>query len=235
MLRQVKDLGYEVRGIPPYTLVFRKDMANLPELIGDRELLGRESPITGRAGIRIIEPDLVVRRLTHGGLLRHITGNRFLSLSRSLREMVISAYLASNRVPTPEVLALRFRKTGLFYRIEVITRLVPGAYDLLTYLEGTPNDALLALMQAGALIKRMHGLGVYHFDLHVKNILFDKYKSPWIIDLDNAYRFTHLPEVLRKKNVDRFRHSLEKWDGKGRIRLPLGWDQAFTEGYTSCR
>jgi tRNA A-37 threonylcarbamoyl transferase component Bud32 len=233
MMREMARLGYVDLEIPPYNLLFKGDMKELPGLIGDGPLPGKESPITGRAGIRIIEPDLVVRVLTHGGLLRHITGNRFLTLGRSLREMAISAYLISHKVPTPEIVALRYKRNGFFYTIEVISRLVPGAYDLLTYLEGLPGDALLALMQAGALISRMHGLGVYHFDLHVKNILLDKYKSPWIIDLDNAYRFTHLPMVLKTKNLARFRHSLRKWDGKGRIHLPEGWELAFMEGYSS--
>lgn len=235
MLESLGGLGYKVESLPPYTLVYKADMPELTGLIGALPLPGRESPVTGRAAIRIVEPGLVLRRLTHGGLLRSITGGRFLSLNRSLREISVSAHLASRGVPTPEIAALRFRRAGPFYAIEVITKLVPGAVDLLAYLEKRPADALLAFMQAGGLISRVHGLGVYHPDLHVKNILLDRRKALWIIDLDGARLFPALPPALRERNLSRFRRSLVKWDRAGRISLPAGWEQAFADGYAGGR
>jgi predicted Ser/Thr protein kinase len=67
----------------------------------------------------------------------------------------------------------------------------------------------------------------------VKNILLGKDKSPWIIDLDNAYRFSNLPALLKRRNISRFLHSLKKWEGRKRILLPDGWQEAFLDGYTS--
>lgn len=235
MFPELGGLGYAVKSMPPYTLVYKAHMPELTGLIGDLPLPGRESPVTGRTAIRIVEPGLVLRRLTHGGLLRSITRGRFLSLNRSLREISVSAHLASRGVPTPEIAALRFRRTGPFYAIEVVTKLVPGAVDLLACLAGRPADALLLLMQAGGLISRVHGLGAYHPDLHVKNILLDRRRTPWIIDLDGARLFPVLPPALRERNLARFRRSLVKWQGAGRISLPAGWEQAFADGYAGGR
>ncbi|MRR36693.1 hypothetical protein EG829_18925 [bacterium] len=231
MLSGMHDLGYAIKTVPPYTFIYRETDPDLPARISQSQNPGMESHITGRANIRIIEPDLVVRKLTHGGLLRHVTGSRFLGPGRSLRELSISAYLISRGIPTPEIAALRFSKEGLFYSIDVISRLVPDSVDLLTYMEAGPDDCLLRLSQAGRLISEVHGQGVYHTDLHVKNILLDREKSPWIIDLDNAYRLDSLPEYMKKKNIRRFIHSLKKWGAKGRISLPQGWKQAFLDGY----
>jgi 3-deoxy-D-manno-octulosonic acid kinase len=75
-------------------------------------------------------------------------------------------------------------------------------------MEGGGGDCLLRLSRAGALIRRIHELGVYHTDLHVKNILLDRDMNPWIIDLDNAYRFEILPDFMRKTNLRRFIRSL---------------------------
>jgi 3-deoxy-D-manno-octulosonic acid kinase len=233
MLEEVRGLGYDVVQMPPYTIVYRRDIADLPACIGARPHPGSETEVTGRSAIRVVEPGLVVRTLTHGGLLQRITGSRFLTLGRSLRELEISSFLLSQDVPTPIIAGLRFRKKGLFYYIEIISKLVPGSVDLLTHFEGRPDDALPLLRSAGALVRRLHDLGVYHFDLHVKNILLDVNRTPWIIDLDNACRFTSLPPVLKAKNLARFKRSLRKWDAKGRITLPHGWEQAFTGGYNS--
>jgi tRNA A-37 threonylcarbamoyl transferase component Bud32 len=233
MDKDLKNLGYAVHEIRPYTVIYKQALPRLRELIADQAVLGRETSITGRSVIRIIEPDLVVRPLTHGGMIRHITGSRFFGVGRSLRELEISVYLISRNILTPEIMAVRYMKKGVFYFIEVISRMVPGSVDLLSYLEKPSGDGLGMLRQTGRLICEIHRTGVYHTDLHVKNILLDRNKAPWIIDLDNAYRFSKLPTPLKRRNISRFLHSLKKWEAKKRIILPEGWQKAFTDGYSS--
>ncbi len=232
MYKIVRDLGYAVREFAPYTVIYKQDHPLIPDMIGDKPVLGEKSFIQGRNAMRIIEPDLMVRSLTHGGSLRYITKSRFLSIDRSLREIEISSFLRSKNIPTPEILAVRFHKKGFFFSIEVITSLVPESIDLLVYLEKNAGDSLQPLLRTGRLVQDIHRLGVYHADLHVKNILLDRNKAPWIIDLDNAYRFSSLPSLLKAKNLKRFVHSLRKWQKKGRILLAEGWEQAFMDGYT---
>lgn len=229
----LEHLGYAVREIPPYTLIYKRAIPHLKDLISDQPVLGRQTSITGRSVIRIIEPDLVVRTLTHGGMVRRLTGSRFLGIGRSLRELQISSFLISRNVLTPEILAVRHLKRGIFSYIEVISRMVPDSIDLLTYLEKPSGDGLALLRQAGRLIREIHRTGVYHADLHVKNILLDGNKTLWVIDLDNAYRFSSLPAALRRRNISRFLHSLKKWEGKKRITLPDRWQEAFMDGYSS--
>jgi hypothetical protein len=110
------DLGYAVKHVPPCTFIYRQTRPDLPDIITLSPSPGAESHVRGRANIRIIEPDLVVRKLTHGGALRHITGERFLTPGRSLRELSTSAYLISNGIPTP-----RKRRSGLPGRAFSIT------------------------------------------------------------------------------------------------------------------
>ncbi|HQJ10108.1 MAG TPA: lipopolysaccharide kinase InaA family protein, partial [Deltaproteobacteria bacterium] len=233
MNTDLENLGYAVRRLPPYTVIYKQSHPHLKELVSDHAVLGRQTSITGRSVIRIIEPDLVVRTLTHGGMLRRLTGPRFLGIGRSLRELRVSAYLISHNILTPEIMAVRYMKKGIFSYIDVVSRLVPGSIDLLTYLEKPSGDGLALLRQTGRLVCEVHRTGVYHTDLHVKNILLGKDKSPWIIDLDNAYRFSNLPALLKRRNISRFLHSLKKWEGRKRILLPDGWQEAFLDGYTS--
>ncbi len=229
----IENLGYDVRVSAPYTIVHKRSLPLLPELIAGGPVLGTDTSVTGRTSIRIIEPDLMVRTLTHGGAFRNIFKARFLTVDRSLRELDVSAHLISHRILTPEIVGLRIRKQGFFHFIEVITRMIPDSIDLLAYLEKSPDDGLNVIRDTGALIRAVHDARVYHADLHVKNIVLDRGKRPWIIDLDSAYRFIDLPFILKYKNTRRFIHSLKKWDRKERIRLPQNWKQAFFSGYAS--
>ncbi len=227
----IENLGYEIREIPPYTIVYRPSLTQLPHLLSGSPVPGTDTGLSGRASIRIMEPGLVVRTLTHGGALRNVFKTRFLTLNRSIQELQSSAYLISQGIPTPEIVGMRFRKNGPFYAMEIISRMIPESIDLLTFLEQNPGNGSDVIGKAGALIRDIHRAQVYHADLHVKNIVLDKERNPWIIDLDNAYRFIDLPLILRYKNTRRFIHSLKKWDRRGRIRLPRGWKQAFMDGY----
>jgi hypothetical protein len=212
--------------------------------------IGEPSPITGRSNMRMLGNDMIVRELMHGGFFGNITGRSFLGTSRSVRELKISNYLIENGIRTPEIPAVRFIKCGMFYSIDVITRLVPDSIDLLTWLEkyrlGQKGEVLrfaqnswqdnlftTIFHETGSLVRRMHDLGVWHADLHLKNILLDEYMNPWILDLDKARRLTMLPGFMRRMNLKRFFRSCRKWTGNGTISLLPDYRTIFLDGYNS--
>jgi hypothetical protein len=228
----IRNLGYELREMPPYTLVYRRTLPELPAIVGTSPVLGVSAGIRGRTSIRILEPGLVVRRLTHGGAFGRILGPRFLAIDRSVRELEISEHLIAQGIPTPELVGLRIARNRVFYSVEVISRMIPDSIDLLAFLERHPDDGAAVIRHTGALIQAIHNAGVYHADLHVKNIVLDRDLTPWVIDLDKARRFTEMPFLLRYKNTRRFLNSLKKWHEKGRISLPGDWRQSFMRGYS---
>jgi hypothetical protein len=212
--------------------------------------IGKPSSFKGRGNMRLLGDDMIVRELTHGGLFGKITGRRFLSTSRSMRELKISNYLRQNGINTPEIPAVRFSRSGMFYTIDIITRMVPESIDLLTWLEnfrlGRTGEALRSTQnsepdnsftkvfyETGALVRKMHDLGVYHADLHLKNILLDNRMKPWLLDLDKAWHMRLLPGFLRRMNLKRFFRSCRKWSDKGRILLLPDYRSSFLEGYKS--
>jgi 3-deoxy-D-manno-octulosonic acid kinase len=212
--------------------------------------IGRPSAMTGRGNMRMLGDDMIVRELVHGGLFGKITGRRFLSTCRSVRELKISNHLRENGIHTPEIPAVRFVKSGLFYSIDIITRLVPDSIDLLTWLEkfmleqkgevqrfaqNNRRDNIFTTVfhETGLLVRRMHELGVYHADLHLKNILLDNQMNPWLLDLDKAWQLPVLPDFMRQMNLKRFFRSCRKWTGNGRILLPPDYRSSFLDGYNS--
>jgi tRNA A-37 threonylcarbamoyl transferase component Bud32 len=212
--------------------------------------IGRASSMKGRGNMRILCEDMIVRELVHGGLFKKVTGRRFLSKSRSVRELSISNYLRENGIRTPEIPAVRFIRSGIFYSIDVITRLVPYSIDLLTWLEklgleqkgevlrfaqNNWQDNLFTSVfyETGVLVRKMHELGVYHADLHLKNILLDDQMNPWLLDLDKARQFPTLPDFMRQMNLNRFFRSCRKWTENGRILLLPDYRTSFLDGYKS--
>src|SRR6185369_10413338 len=57
---------------------------------------------------------LLVRRFSHGGLLRFVTGERFADPTRPFRELRVAFELASRGVRTPEVVAARARAAAVW-------------------------------------------------------------------------------------------------------------------------
>ncbi len=233
MAADLSALGYSTIHENNITVIYKSAIPGLKDMLHVRSPLGEDSLLRGRSMIRIIKPDLVVRTLMHGGFFRKITGKNFVSPARTLREMMISSFLVSHGVRTPEILGSRILERGFFCNIDVVSRLVPDSNDLLAYLESDRNDSRQVLMDAGKIIRILHDLGVYHADLHIKNMLIDGSSFLWILDLDKAYRFSILPDFLKRINVNRFFRSLDKWKAKGKIHLPADWMNCFMQGYGS--
>jgi 3-deoxy-D-manno-octulosonic acid kinase len=224
-------MGYSIREEGDLTLIYKPALPGLWDLAKNKGLMGEATTLTGRSPLRFIEPDMVVRTLMHGGLFRHITGKRFLSPNRTIRELKVSAYLAAHGIRTPEILAVRLIRTGLFYSIDVVSHFIPDSMDLLVHLEEGHTDSLELIKKSGSLIRSIHDLGVYHADLHVKNLLLANSGNLWVLDLDKAYQFALLPEFMKRMNLKRFMRSIKKWQTKGRIHLPDEWASSFLEGY----
>lgn len=230
-MESLEALGYHIHHEGATTLIVKPevDAAKIP-LSGP---IGRPTTLKGRRQLRFLEPDLIVREVVHGGLFASLSSDRFLSPARSIRELSINAYLISNRVPTPEIMALRIIRSGWYKNIAVISRLVPKATDLIAYLATAHEDAGRRFEQAGELVRRLHDLKVYHADLHLKNFLLDSSGGMWVLDLDKAWRLPALPSILQTMNIRRFFRSCRKWSRKGRIILPPDYGARFMKGYHS--
>jgi 3-deoxy-D-manno-octulosonic acid kinase len=228
-MERLKSLGYEIHQEHSTTLIFKPGhkLENLP-LQGT---IGRPTTLKGRRQLRFLEPDMIVRELAHGGILADLSADRFLTPARSVREVMISAYLIAHGIPTPEIMGLRLIQNGWFKNIAVITRLVPKATDLIAYLATAHDNAAQVFEEAGRLMRRVHDLKVYHADLHLKNFLLDQEQHLWLLDLDKAWLLPILPGLLKTINIRRFFRSGRKWARQGRIILPPDYAIRFRKGY----
>jgi tRNA A-37 threonylcarbamoyl transferase component Bud32 len=191
------------------------------DLSGRRPLL--ELPTT--------EGVLLVRRFSHGGLLRWLTGSRFSDPLRPFRELRTSRALAALDVRTPEVVAARARRAaGLGWRLDLVTRRVEGTIDLGRFVamvrrgERERSELRRVLSAAGAFVRRLHDVGLVHADLTPNNMLVETASlargTPrlWIVDLEGARFESPLEEGARRANLRRlFRFVARREERHGRV------------------
>jgi len=171
------------------------------------------------------EPALI-RRYLRGGILGRLLKDSFARIGRArpFRELMISEYARAAGVPTPEIVAAVVQRTGPFtYRGALATRQITPGVDLreeaLAY---APDDRQAigekrrCISSLGRLIARMHAAGIYHADLHLKNILKSG-EQLYLLDLDGAAIHVPLPEYRKRMNLLRLYRSVQKINQRRRV------------------
>lgn len=204
----------------------------------------RDSPdaTTMRGRHPVVAADLTgvgrvaVKRLYHGGLLRWLTGDRFLSPMRGLSTVETADFLASKGVPTPEVVFVTWRRLRGLVRAEVGTRLIAKGVDASDYLFAAggrlPAGWREQVAAIARLVARLHALGVVHGDLNLMNFHLGDDGVVQILDLDKVrLRTRPLAEGERTRNLARLERSIRK---QGRDARPEDVDaviDALRSGY----
>ncbi|MDI6761362.1 MAG: lipopolysaccharide kinase InaA family protein [Candidatus Brocadiaceae bacterium] len=173
----------------------------------------------------------IIRRVRHGGLWGKVAGDLLWGVGRPVRELINANKALERGVPTAEILGIRLEAagpplSGPFYRAEVFSRELPETIDLLELLESSESTLDVQqhrgeIIRAVALsVRAMHEAGLYHNDLHLKNILITR-EAPfkaYIIDLDKSSLHESLSLNQKIKNLLRLDRSVEKFMTVGAYR-----------------
>ncbi|QDU68253.1 lipopolysaccharide kinase InaA family protein [Engelhardtia mirabilis] len=212
---------------------------------GDRHPLPA-SDLSGRIPLGEIHgsgPRLVVRRYRHGGLLRWLTGARFMDASRPVRELCLSAELRRLGLATPEVIAARARPARPGWLLDLVSVRIENALDLGTVLEMAragelaQADRAALLARTGALIAELHDVGLAHADLQPRNLLVERgslgtaQPRLWVLDLDRSQLVPKLDRAARLQNLARLLRSVRRREGRGRAFLRRTDLPRFLRGY----
>lgn len=166
----------------------------------------------------------LIRRSIRGGMLGRFLKESYLNVGRPrpLRELRISEYARASGVSTAEVAAAIVEKANaLLYRGAVVTREIHPAADLeeeaLSFSpQDRPGAKRRCIESLGRLIARMHGAGIYHADLHLKNVLKSGEKL-YLLDLDAASLRNPLPDFKKRMNLLRLYRSTQKINRRKRV------------------
>ncbi|MBS3920233.1 MAG: hypothetical protein KG012_15285 [Deltaproteobacteria bacterium] len=169
---------------------------------------------------------MVVRKYSHGGLLRFFNRDLFLFGARSFKELSLTEEIRSSGIPTIQPIgAIHQIIFWPFYRAYLLTLEILHAKNLIQYFQehGSPPSReppihkRKTIRAAGALLRQFHQKGFYHRDLQLKNLLVVG-DQVLIIDFDRSCRKKALSVRDRVKNLLRLNRSVEKWK---RFGLPV--------------
>ena len=157
---------------------------------------------------------VVVRKNSHGGLLRALTGEIFLNPTRAPLELATSLRLAAAGILTPEVIAYAIYPAGvLFARSDVMTRRLPAGDDLPAAwgnANSTERDSMLVAI--ARLLAALASAGAWHADLNLKNIYIagnGADVTAYLLDVDRV-TFPGGSDVATR-NFTRLARSARKW------------------------
>lgn len=208
-----------IRG--PYSVASR---VALPEELATRIVhLVRSRPemeqprgvLAGRGTTTVHEiPELgrvFVKRYAHGGLLRALSGGRFLAFgrARSQAEFEMLELVRSMGVNAPK--PYMFVTCGsMVYSTWLLMEEIPGTVSLVELSKRDPDaviDAMKALSEQLMILVKGK---VLHVDLHPGNVLVDPSGKVFIVDFDKAHIFRGSNAKLRDLYLRRWRRAVIK-------------------------
>ncbi|MBX3699967.1 MAG: 3-deoxy-D-manno-octulosonic acid kinase [Dokdonella sp.] len=193
------------------------------------QALGRAHGVDGgRGGTLFVDTPLGACALRHyrrGGLMTRFTRDSYAwfgaERTRAFREFRLLAALADAGLPVPAPVAARYRRRGLRYRADLLTRRIEAVEPLAARMTAQRLDEALA-RAVGATLARFHARGVWHADLNASNILVGSDGTIWLLDFDRG-RLRKPQLVWQRANLVRLRRSFDKL-GARRI---IGFDAGF--------
>lgn len=168
----------------------------------------------GRGGVAVIATpagECVLRHYRRGGVVAKLMGDRYLwtgaQRTRPFSEFRLLARIADLGLPGPAVVAARYRRHGLYYTADLITRRIAASQTLAERLAAEQMDGELA-EEVGALVARFHRAGVWHADLNAHNVLVAP-DNLYLIDFDRG-RIRTPAIAWQQSNLQRLHRSLLK-------------------------
>ncbi len=177
---------------------------------------------------------LIIKIYFHGGLVRFFLPAKWFLKNRGLSEFLFCFHNLTNLDFIPQYIGALWNKRFFFYITGTISKYLPNTIDLREVITSpkisrTTKKTILA--KVGMTIKKMHEHGIYHRDLHLKNILIqqnntenEEYKI-FIIDFDKASIKKNLGLFWRTSNLLRLKRYFIK------NKLPIEYFNFILEGY----
>lgn len=207
------------------------------------DLLGLQGPPASGASVgggRGAHPIVVlptgeramVRRYLRGGAVRHLNRDRYFGGHRSLAELRATEIARRAGVRTAMPLAASEQSRRVGYSACFATLWIPDAVDGATWLnQAGPELKRESLHEAGMQIGAMHGAGVAHPDLNLRNLLVTSDGAAphvYVLDFDRARIY---PDGVPGRRRERDLLRMERSAGKLGVEIrPEEWG-AFRSGY----
>ncbi len=186
----------------------------------------------GRASCKTLRMDslgnesFVVREYWHGGMVGKILKDYFWDGMRPVRELSVCEAASRGGIKTAEIIAIvKNNIFGPFYKFRLVTKEITESIDLIELLLHSGENQLFEqkkeiINDLAKAVNDMHNAGIYHADLHLKNILVKSDPGGgvhvYIIDLDKSKQYEKISFQSKMKNIMRLDRSVVKLRRKNR-------------------
>ena len=153
----------------------------------------------------------VLRHYRRGGMVASLMGDRYLwtgtERTRGFAEFRLLAELRGRGLRVPAPVAARYRRDGVHYRADLITRRIEDAVTLAELVASNGCDTQVAA-NVGSSVAEFHAGNACHADLNAHNILLVG-DQVWLVDFDRGQLRTPA-RAWQLANLTRLRRSLLK-------------------------
>ncbi len=166
------------------------------------------------------DESFIVREYWHGGMIGNIFKDFFWDGMRPVRELSVCEAASQGGIKTTEIIAIVKNKTfGPLYKFRLVTKEITNSIDLIELLLHSGENQLFKqkkeiIDDLAKAVNDMHNMGIYHADLHLKNILVKSDPGGgvhvYIIDLDKSRQYEKISFQRRMKNIMRLDRSVVK-------------------------
>lgn len=158
------------------------------------------------------EYDLVLRHYYRGGQVSKFNKDDYvwkgLNKTRAIEEINLLSIMRENQLPVPEPVAAHISRSGVTYKANIVTQLLPNTQSISSKLVQEPMPSEI-WHNIGSVIRQFHNLSVNHADLNAHNILIDDQNRTFLIDFDKS-KIDSSFNGWRQDNLKRLQRSLSK-------------------------
>ncbi|MDG1463117.1 MAG: 3-deoxy-D-manno-octulosonic acid kinase [Gammaproteobacteria bacterium] len=154
----------------------------------------------------------VLRHYHRGGKIGKFLKDEFLYLraekTRPLREYDLLDCMYRLSLPSPQPVAARYVRHGIYYTADLITRMLPDVKPLSNRLCEGPVDASV-WSHVGECVGQFHAASIYHADLTAHNLQISTTGKVYLLDFDRGRRMEGLGS-WQESNLMRLKRSFKK-------------------------
>lgn len=209
------------------------DLVRGPYILSSRELLTDENAnmivralgvgaqesdratLGGRSRSTVIDMSglgrVFVKHYSHGGLLRALTGGRFIAAGapRSRVEFEMLERVRELGVQAPQPYAF-VKKGSMVYGTWLVMEELTGARNLVELQRDDPDELQRVMKALGEQMVILIKNRIFHVDLHPGNVLVMSSGRVYIVDFDKAQIFQGSAVALRDLYLRRWRRAVIK-------------------------
>ena len=169
----------------------------------------------GRGATLFIEHEgdpWVLRHYHRGGQIGQLLKDGFLFMgggrTRPMLEYDLLDCMYKLGLPSPQPVAARYVRRGLYYTADLITRLLPEVTPLSIRLAEGPLEASV-WTQVGECVGQFHAASIYHADLTAHNLQISVANKIYLLDFDRGRRMAGSGR-WQERNLSRLKRSFLK-------------------------